>query len=66
MKEKDDIIAEKEKTVLELDRRMGELADQFKSMLQKTLEKMTEKLRAGGEWEIGLLPDEEQLKQFVI
>lgn len=64
IKEKDDAIAEKERTVLELDRKMEDLAEQFRQMLQSALDKMTEKLKAGGEWEAGLLPDPEQLKRF--
>lgn len=43
---------------------MEDLAEQFRSMLQSTLDKMTEKLKAGGEWEMGLLPDPEKLKRF--
>ncbi|KAH7817298.1 uncharacterized protein MONOS_11531 [Monocercomonoides exilis] len=64
IKEKDDAIAEKERTILDLDRKMEDLAEQFRQMLQSTLDKMTEKLKAGGEWEVGLLPDPDKLKQF--
>ena len=64
MKEKDDIIAQKEKDIGELDRKMEDLADKFRSMLQTTLDKMSQKLKDGGEWEVGLLPDQEKLKQF--
>ncbi|KAK2955992.1 hypothetical protein BLNAU_8968 [Blattamonas nauphoetae] len=64
IKEKDDSIAEKERTIIELDHKMEDLAEEFRSMLQTTLDKMTDKLKAGGEWEVGLLPDTEKLKQF--
>ncbi|KAA6358864.1 MAG: hypothetical protein EZS28_045608, partial [Streblomastix strix] len=64
VKEKDETIADKERTIIELDRKMEELAEQFREMLQSTLDKMTEKLKEGGEWEDGLLPDVERLKAF--
>jgi hypothetical protein len=32
--------------------------------LQSTLDKATEKLKAGGDWEVGLFPDPEKLKRF--
>jgi hypothetical protein len=38
----------------------------FKYLLKQTLDKMTEKLKQGGEWESSLLPDPEVYLFFIV
>ncbi|KAA6393371.1 MAG: hypothetical protein EZS28_011104 [Streblomastix strix] len=64
--EKDAIIAAKEKQITAVQAKIDEMTDQFKEMLQTTLEKLTERIRTGGEWSMELLPDKKKLEEFGI
>ncbi|KAH7816787.1 uncharacterized protein MONOS_1560 [Monocercomonoides exilis] len=64
--EKDVIIAEKDKQIQQIQSKIDDMTEQFKDMLQSTLEKLTEKVRTGGEWSEELLPDKSKLEEYGI
>ena len=60
--EKDAIIAEKDSQIVQSQAKIDDMKEQFKEMLQTTLEKLTEKIQSGGEWSEELLPDKKLLE----
>lgn len=61
--EKDAILAEKDKQIAQIQGKIDDMTEQFKEMLQTTLEKLTEKVQNGGEWSEELLPDKKKLEE---
>ena len=64
--EKDAILAEKDKQIAQVQGKIDDMTEQFKEMLQTTLEKLTEKIQTGGEWSEELLPGKQNLEDLGI